>query len=170
MIIFTTEEIDELKKTIKRQRNRNGNDKILDNTLNRGEIEYESFKAIKVDDSWYGSQSTERYNSYDEYRNIALNDIIEEIYNGTDWQKYYSNNIKKNIPKQELSEIFSYIKLQILDPTITNVEIFIGIANFLSANYKILYDVISTEFKIQLIQELNKDHKRLKTDNIIKLF
>ena len=40
MIIFTTEEIDELKKTIKRQRNRNGNDKILDNTLNRGEIEY----------------------------------------------------------------------------------------------------------------------------------
>ncbi len=168
MIIFTDEELEVLKKSVKRQRNRNGNDKILDNTLNRGEVEYESFKEIKVDNTWSGAQPPERYNSYDNYQNIQLNILIGEIYKDTSWDKFYSNI--KRIPKQELSEIFAFIKTKLTDPTITNVEIFIGIANFLDVNYKILYEMISPEFKIQLIQELNKDHKRLKTDNIIKLF
>ena len=118
MIIFTDEELEVLKKSVKRQRNRNGNDKILDNTLNRGEVEYESFKEIKVDNTWSGAQPPERYNSYDNYQNIQLNILIGEIYKDTSWDKFYSNI--KRIPKQELSEIFAFIKTKLSKSNLSN--------------------------------------------------
>lgn len=168
MIIFTENDIKNIKKVVKKERKRWSNDKIFDNNFNKGEINYDVYKEIQIDCTWSDAFSQQYYNSQQYYRKHELNKIIEKIYLTTEWQKYYSNN--KKIPKQELSQIFSYIKSEIIDDSYTNIEIFIAIGDFLDVNYKILYEMVAPEFKIALLRELNKEFNKIKEDNIVKLF
>lgn len=167
MIVFSEKDVQNIKKVVKKERKRWGDDKILDNQFNKGEIDYQTHKAIEVDPAWSNAHSQQYYNSHDYYRKHELNDIIESVYQDTVWVKHYQN---KKIPKQELSQIFAFFKERIKDDTYSNIEIFIGVGDFLDVNYKILYEMVAPEFKIELLQELNKQFKKLKEDNIIKLF
>lgn len=151
-----------------RFKKRRPDDKILDNKYNKGEVEYEEFTEPKIDPSFRLGRLNESYDSYDHYRMIDMNNFILGVYKDTIWYKSY--DINKRIPKQELSEIYHFIKEQITDTSFTNTEIFIIIAQFLDVNMSILYKMIGLAYKCELIDELKKYKPKLIEDNIAPLF
>lgn len=155
-------------KDFQHRKQRNGGDKIFDNSYNRGDIDYENFGIVEIDRT-YARERLESYNnSQDYYRMKLLFEKIDEIYLDTEWKKIYGKN--KKIPKQELSEIYDTIINKLDDETYTNIEKFVAIAEFLDINYKILYDMIPHLYRANIIQELDEKYNVLKKHKIVKLF
>jgi hypothetical protein len=153
---------------IKTRPKRNGNDKIFDNSYNRGDVSYEIFGAIEVDKSYAKARLDSYNNSQDYYRLHLLYDIVETIYHNTEWYNMFGN--VKKIPKQELCELYAHIFSHIEDDTFTNIEKFASIADFLDINYKILYEMMPHAYKVDIIQELDEKYNVIQKHKIVKLF
>lgn len=162
------EVVTEIKPKHNRFKRRNANDKIMDNKYNRGEIDYMEYSDPKIDESFRMGRLNESYDSYDHYRMMKLNEQILDIYSGTIWDKSYDKN--KRIPKQELSEVYFYIKDKLTDTTYTNAEIFITIAQFLDVNMNILYNMVGPAYKEELVEEMRIYRPKLIKDKIAPLF
>lgn len=148
------------------KRQKRKQDLILDNKYNRGDYDFDQLPNVKIIEE---IENLDVYHSsYEHYRNESLNDNLTSIWDDTEWKKYYGN--VKRIPKDKLSQIYTHFKIKFKDSTYSNVEIFIGIADFLDVNYKTLYEMTSTLFKQELLEELNSKYDMINEDKIYKLF
>ena len=147
---------------------RTTDDPIFDNSFNKGEIDYEIFGKVKVDRDFSDSRLNNYYQSYDYYRIVQLNNIISKIWNDSEWKNSYK--IKQKIPKQNLSEIYNYIRNKIFDDTYTEIEMFVGIADFLDVNFKNLFDMILPKYKMLIVKELDNKYKIISKKRNRKLF
>ncbi len=151
-----------------RRKKKKTNDKILHNKYNRGDVEYTDFSEPKIDVSFRMGRLNDSYDSYDSYRMLELNNYIYTIYKNTTWERVYDTT--KRIPKQDLSEVYSFLKERITDTTYTNSEIFVTIAQFLDVNMGILYSMIGPAYKEELIEELKVYRPKLIKNKIAPLF
>jgi hypothetical protein len=146
-------------------------DKILNNSYNTGNIDYESFsQPIKVDDR-----------VYDLYKDVLSENIVEErifkllensIYdiflNCPYYEKYKT---PKRVDKNDLIKMYYYFKEKLLkENAFSSVQIFIGFAEFFQINYDQLYDDIGVLDKEGLLKELNEKFKLDKKIKTKKLF
>ena len=143
-------------------------DLILDNQYNRCEIEYSNYTQIKIDDNFIEERSDIYYNAHEHFRVEMLNNMIGDIWNKTEWSENYEQT--KKVAKHDLSEIYSFIKHKFKDDTYSNSDVFVGIADFLDIDYKILYEMITPKFKQEIIKELDDKFHVLKRRRIYKLF
>lgn len=132
-------------------------DKILHNSYNTGEIEYEVFPSeIKIDDrvaSRYKDQYSEDMVEVRLYK--ALEERIYDIFLESPFYTKYKN--PKKVEKGDLVLMYYHFKdLLKVENTYSNSQIFIGFAEFFQVNYQQLYSQVGVLDKEGLIKELNQ--------------
>ena len=146
-------------------------DKILNNSFNSGDIDYENFiQPMRVDDK-----------VYELYKDILSDDIVEErtfklldnkIYEFFTESPYYEKyKIPKKVDKSDLVKMYYYFKEKLVkENTFTSSQIFMGFAEFFQANYNQLYEEIGILDKEGLLRELNEKFSLNKKIKNKKLF
>lgn len=144
-------------------------DKILNNSFNTGELNYQEFTmSIKVD-SRVSDLYEDQIGDLIEYRNRTL--LNEEIYKIFIISPYY-NKYKnpKRVDKPDMIKMYYYFKDEVKKiKDFTNMEIFIGFAEFFQINYNQLYNEIKILDKESLLRELNEKlslQSRIKTNRL----
>lgn len=144
-------------------------DKILNNSFNTGELNYQEFTmSIKVD-SRVSDLYEDQIGDLIEYRNRTL--LNEEIYKIFIISPYY-NKYKnpKRVDKHDMIKMYYYFKDEVKKiKDFTNMEIFIGFAEFFQINYNQLYNEIKILDKESLLRELNEKlslQSRIKTNRL----
>lgn len=137
-------------------------DKIINNSYNTGEIEYEVFSAtMKIDDrvsSLYEDQYSE--NMYEVRTIKILAEDIYKLFQESPFYKKYKN--PKRVDKGDMVKMYYYFKdLLLKEKSYSNSQIFMGFAEFFQINYDQLYAEIGVLDKEGLLRELNS-HKGLK--------
>ena len=138
-------------------------DKIINNSYNTGEIEYEAFtSAIKIDDrvaSLYEDQHSE---NMVEVRTIKkLNEEIYQLFLKSPFHEKYKN--PKRVDKGDMVKMYYYFKeLLVKEKSYSNSQIFMQFAEFFQINYDQLYNEIGVLDKEGLLRELNA-HKGMKS-------
>ena len=134
-------------------------DKILNNSYNSGELNFEFFdNDIKID-----PKVEDKYKEYSSENIIELrtfellNERIYEIFQDSPYLKKYSQ--PKKVDKKDMYEMFYYFKEHLeKENTYTTMEIFIVLAEFFQINYKYLYNEISVSDKEDILKELNEKY------------
>lgn len=138
-------------------------DKIINNSYNTGEIEYEAFTApMKIDDrvaSLYEDQHSE---NMIEVRTIkTLNEKIYKLFLESPFHEKYKN--PKRVDKGDMVKMYYYFKeILVQEKAFSNAQIFMGFAEFFQINYDQLYTEIGVLDKEGLLRELNA-HKGMKS-------
>ena len=138
-------------------------DKIINNSYNTGEIEYEAFSAtMKIDDrvaSLYEDQHSE---NMIEVRMIkSLNEEIYNLFLDSPFYEKYKN--PKRVDKSDMVKMYYYFKeLLVKGRSYSSSQIFMGFAEFFQINYDQLYNEIGVMDKENLLKELNT-HKGMKS-------
>lgn len=149
---------------------RRPNDKILDNKYNSGSLEYEIFNArdFRVNTEFAESNMQSELDNEKYNRHAKILSEIEGIVKESKFN--VSGNTKKKIPKSQLSSAFIYIHEHLKSDNYTNVEIIIGICEYLGCNYTAMYSELPVPFKEKILNELNEDYHIIKDNNKHKLF
>lgn len=145
------------KNTTNFKRKRNKKDKILDNNYNMGLTEFEQFGPVQILTAFELEQLSSYYEAQEYYHTDRLINLINELWNKTTWEEQFGK--LKKIPKQYLSEIYTYLVTNLANQTYSNCEIFVNIADFLDINYKTLYEMIPPIYKIKILKELDEKYK-----------
>lgn len=137
-------------------------DKIINNSYNTGEIEYEAFTgAMKIDDrvsSLYEDQHSE--NMFETRTLKTLNEEIYKIFKESPFYEKYKN--PKRVDKGDMVKMYYFFKDKLLkEKAYSNAQIFMAFAEFFQINYDQLYKEIGVLDKEGLLRELNS-HKGLK--------
>lgn len=134
-------------------------DKIINNSFNSGEINYQQFtQAIKIDNR-VSDNYDDQLGDVIEHRTIAiLNDIIYEIFKASKFYEKYKN--PKRVDKNDMIKMYYFFKEEIgkLEKKFSAVEIFIGFAEFFQINYDQLYSEVRVSDKENLLKELNEKY------------
>ena len=145
-------------------------DKILNNSYNSGDIDFENFiQPMKVDDK-----------VYDLNKDIMSDDIIEErtfkildnkIYELFSISPYYDKyKVPKRVDKNDLVKMYYYFKERLVkENTFSTAQIFMGFAEFFQINYDQLYKEVGILDKENLLKELNEKfclNKKIKTKKL----
>jgi hypothetical protein len=146
-------------------------DKIINNSYNTGEIEYEAFThEMRIDDrvsSLYEDQHSE---NMEELRTKKL--LNEEIYNlflESPFHPKYKN--PKRVDKGDMVKMYYYFKEKLLKfRSFSNAQIFMGFAEFFQINYDQLYNEIGVLDKEGLLRELNSQRNLKEQVKSKKLF
>jgi len=145
-------------------------DKILNNSYNAGDLEYENFtQPIRVDDRVYELYKDVLSENIIEERIIRLLDEkIYDIFLISPFYEKYKN--PKRVDKNDLLKMYYYFKEKLLkENTFSTIQIFIGFAEFFQINYDQLYDEIGVLNKEGLLKELNEKfniNKKIKTKKL----
>ena len=134
-------------------------DKILNNSYNTGERNFEEFTfPIRIDDKISSQYEDQLSDNLVEHRVIKmLEEIIYKLFEKSPFFQKYKN--PKRVDKSDLLKIYYYFKDMLLkEKTFSNMEIFIGIAEFFQINYEQLYTEIGVLDKEQILKELNKKY------------
>jgi hypothetical protein len=116
-------------------------DKIFNNRYNTGDIEYETFGAIKVHDKYIPRDT------FEEYTDNRLQEDLYEVFQTSDFYDNLRNS--KGIPP---------------------VEKFVAVAEFMSISYDLLYEELAPVYKEALLKELDVKYNIFKKKNIKRLF
>ena len=131
-------------------------DKIINNSFNSGELQYEDFSrsTIKID-SRVSALYDDQHGDVLEHRTIqVLNDTIYEIFKESPFYTKYKN--PKRVDKNDMIKMYYYFKDKIGESKrFTSMEMFIGFAEFFQINYDQLYGEIRVLDKESLLKELN---------------
>jgi hypothetical protein len=146
-------------------------DKILNNAYNTGNIDYEQFtSAIKIDERithLYKDVLSE--NIVEERTLRILDDKMYEFFTNSPYYEKYRT--PKRVDKNDLLKMFYYFKEKLLkEKTFSEVQIFMGFAEFFQVNYSQLYAEIKIEDKEGLLKELDEKFNLNKKIKINKLF
>jgi hypothetical protein len=138
-------------------------DKIINNSYNTGEMEYEVFSAtMKIDDrvaSLYEDQYSE--NMYEVRTVKALSEDIYTLFMESPFHEKYKN--PKRVDKGDMVKMYYYFKEKLIKAkSFSNAQIFMGFAEFFQINYDQLYNEVGVLDKEGLLRELN-DHKSMKS-------
>ncbi|NMC58124.1 MAG: hypothetical protein GYA51_01820, partial [Candidatus Methanofastidiosa archaeon] len=142
-------------------------DKIINNSYNSGDIEYESFtQPMKVDDRVSDLYSdTISDNIVEERTNKVLDEKIYELFKQSPFYEKYKN--PKRVDKNDLVKMYYYFKERLLkEKTFSSTQIFIGFAEFFQINYDQLYSEVGVLDKEGLLRELNEKfnlNRKIKT-------
>lgn len=145
-------------------------DKIINNSYNTGEIEYQDFSTpMKVHDKVAG-QYTENLseNIIEERTIIMLNNKLFELFEKSEFYEKYK--IIKRVDKGDMLKMYYYFKSKLENENFSNSQIFIGFAEFFQINYDQLYNEVGVKDKQQLLIELNSQYGLNKRINTKKLF
>jgi hypothetical protein len=145
-------------------------DKIMNNSYNSGSVEHENFVgAIKLHDSVFDLYKDQLSDDLIEYRTQKM--LEEELYDLFKVSKYYEKYKKiKRIDKNDVLPVYYHFKENLLlSKKFSNMEIFIGIAEFFQINYDYLYQEIGVLDKERLLKEMSEKFgldKRIKTKKL----
>ena len=144
-------------------------DKIINNSFNSGEINYQEFtQTIKVD-SRVSSLYDDQLGDVIEYRTRQLlNDEIYKIFKDSPYYEKYK--IPKRVDKHDMIKMYYFFKEEITKiKNFSAMEMFIGFAEFFQINYDQLYGEIRVLDKEALLKELNEKYglnNRIKTKRL----
>ena len=138
-------------------------DKIINNSYNTGEIEYEAFSGtMKIDDrvaSRYSDQHSD--NMFEVLALKSLNDEIYKIFLESPYHEKYKN--PKRVDKSDMVKMYYYFKERLVkEKSYSSSQIFMGFAEFFQINYDQLYGEIGVMDKENLLKELHL-HEGLKS-------
>jgi len=141
-------------------------DKIVNNSYNTGEIDYEAFTApMKIDDrvaSLYDDQLSD--NIIDFRTEKALDEDLYELFQKSPFYQKYKN--PKRVDKGDMSKMYYYFKEELAKKkSYSGMQIFVSFAEFFQINYDQLYAEIGVLDKESLLKELSE---RGKVKNKIK--
>lgn len=145
-------------------------DKILNNSYNSGDIEYESFgKTMKIHDKVAGQYKNTISENMIEQRTLdILDDKIYKIFIESPFYEKYKN--PKRVDKGDMVKMYYYFKDRLVkEVAFTSIQIFIGFAEFFQINYEQLYNEIGVLDKENVLKELNENlglEKKIKTKKL----
>jgi len=145
-------------------------DKIINNSFNSGDLNYEDFSGpMKVHDSVFSLYEDQLSDNLIEYRTLKMLD--DELYVMFEESPYFEKYKKpKRVDKNDMVKIYYYFKEKLIDSKkFSNMEIFIGIAEFFQINYDQLYSEVGVLDKEFLLKELNEKYglsNRIKTKKL----
>jgi len=130
-------------------------DKIINNSYNTGEMEFEAFSAVmKIDDRvshLYEDQHSE--NMVDVRTVKTLNEDIYKLFQESPFYEKYKN--PKRVDKSDMVKMYYYFKeILVSRKTYSSSQIFMGFAEFFQVNYDQLYSEIGVMDKENLLREL----------------
>lgn len=152
------------------RKKRNPKDKIFDNKYNRGEIDTHCLQDVQADAVYEKSYMDHSKKAIDFYFDEALYELIFDIWQKSEWADDPDDQSKKRVNKHLLSQIYNHFKINLKDTLYSNTEIFCAIGEFLNQNYFVLYEMISTKYKIEILKEIEEKHPRFFKDNLSSLF
>lgn len=132
-------------------------DKIINNSFNRGEQMYEDFSGtMKVHDNVMHLYEDQIGDNIIEKRVLKMLD--DEMYEIFEQSPYYEKYKKlKRTDSNDRLKMFYYFREQLLQKNkYSNIEIFIAFAEFFQVNYDQLYSEIGVLDKERLLKELNE--------------
>jgi len=138
------------------ERNMSHTDKIINNSYNTGEIEYEAFNSVmKVDDRVYSFYEDQLSDNIAELRIVKeLNETLYTIFLDSPYYEKYKN--PKRVDKSDMIKMYYYFKEILLKKNIySGSQIFIGFAEFFQINYDLLYSEVGILDKETLLKELH---------------
>lgn len=144
-------------------------DKIINNSFNTGELNYQEFTVgIKVD-SKVSELYEDQLGDVIEYRTKKLlNDKIHEIFITSPYYEKYKN--PKRVDKNDMIKMYYFFKEAVSEvKNFSTMQIFIGFAEFFQINYDQLYGEIRVLDKEALLKELNDKYSlsgRIKTKRL----
>ena len=146
-------------------------DKILNNSYNTGDINYEAFThVLKVDDRITHLYKDELSDNLVEQRTIKLLD--ERIFYYFELSPFYEKyKTPKKVDKNDLVKMYYYFKDKLIrENSFTIAQIFMAFAEFFQVNYDLLYSEISVLDKEGLLRELNDKYALNRKIKSKKLF
>ena len=131
-------------------------DKIINNSYNTGELEYEAFSGtMKIDDrvaSRYSDQHSD--NMFEVLSLKSLDDEIYKIFLESPYYNKYKN--PKRVDKSDMVKMYYYFKERLVkEKSYSSSQIFMGFAEFFQINYDQLYGEIGVMDKENLLKELH---------------
>jgi len=135
-------------------------DKIINNSYNSGNINYEDFSGtIKIDDkisSLYDDQLGEHIAELHVLK--MLDEEIYDIFLDSPFYEKYKN--PKRIDKGDMIKMYYYFKEKLTKQhKFSPSEIFIAFAEFFQINYDQLYTEVGVLDKESLLKELNEKYQ-----------
>lgn len=138
-------------------------DKIFNNRYNTGDLEFEQFGKIEVNDIHRPKDA------FDEYIAQKIQNELYQIFTSAHFYEEYSKS--KKVPRSEVAEIYYYFDQRLGDSeAISAIEKFINIAEFMSMTYDVLYDELAPTYKEQILKELDLKYGIFKKKKIHRLF
>jgi len=146
-------------------------DKILNNSFNNGEMEYQDFSApMKIDDrvaDQYKDQLTD--NIIGVHVSKMLEKQIFELFESSKYYEKYKN--PKKVDKSDMVKMYYFFKNVLQEEkSYSCVEIFIGFAEFFQINYDQLYGEVGVKDKENLLKELHEKYDLSSKIKTKKLF
>jgi len=133
-------------------------DKIINNSFNSGELNYEEFSgSIKVDNR-VSHLYEDQLGDVIEHRTMQLlNDTIYDIFKDSPFYEKYK--VPKRVDKNDMIKMYYYFKEKVVKvKSFSSMEFFIGFAEFFQINYDQLYNEIRVSDKENLLKELNEKY------------
>lgn len=138
-------------------------DKIFNNRYNTGDLDFEAFGKIEVDDIHRPKDS------FEEYIENKIQQDLYKIFTGAEFYEDYSKS--KKVPRSEVANIYYYFDERLkTTEAITAIEKFINIAEFMSISYDVLYDELAPTYKEKILKELDHKYGIFKKKKIHRLF
>ena len=134
-------------------------DKILNNSYNTGDINYEAFTSpMRVCDSVAGQYQDQIAENMIEQRTAKmLENELYELFLESPFHEKYKN--PKRVDKNDMVKMYYYFKDRLLKKkAFSPTEIFIGFAEFFQINYDQLYNEVGVLDKESLLRELNEKY------------
>lgn len=134
-------------------------DKIINNSFNSGDLNYEEFSGImKVHDSVFSLYEDQLGDNIIEIRTLKMLD--NELYAIFEKSPYFEKYKKpKRADGNDRIKMYYYFKGELLkQKKYSNMEIFIAFAEFFQVNYDQLYNEVSVLDKENLLRELSSKY------------
>jgi len=131
-------------------------DKIINNSYNTGELEFEAFSGEMKIDSRVAARYDDQHsdNMFEVQTLKALNEEIYQIFQQSPFLEKYKN--PKRVDKSDMVKMYYYFKERLVkEKSYSSSQIFMGFAEFFQINYDQLYGEIGVMDKENLLKELH---------------
>lgn len=145
-------------------------DKILNNSYNRGDVEFDPFKKIQIESNYLNDNLDDNYSAEEYRREKYLNERIYNIINENEIYKVFLS--QKKATRDNIGNLYKYI-LDELGPDLeeyTKCEITHSCINALDVSYESFYNSLFIIHKSQLMEEMNSKYNVYKKKNFSPLF
>lgn len=138
-------------------------DKIFNNRYNTGDLDFEQFGKIEVNDLHRPSDA------FEEYVADRIQQDLYKIFKSAEFYEEYSKN--KKVPRTDIAKIYYFFDDRLASSeAISAIEKFINIAEFMSLSYEVLYEELAPVYKEKLLKELDSKYAIFKRKRIHRLF
>ena len=148
--------------------NKRKEDKIFGNDYNTGNLDFEFFGTIKVQDDFDTSSSEFQDNSFTGWEKQQLREELYAIFEEAYFRDKYAK-IKK-VPKNEMVKIYYHFADNLTRGKYTTVQVFTEIAEFMKMNYKDMFHQLLPVDKQNIVQELQEEFNVLNKKKQKRLF